>query len=204
MQAAVVLAPVAVYFFLLGLLNSQRCPQLLSARSDFFLLTAAMLPVFCLPVMLNVGASMWALLAALAAIAATAALLAPARAGQWVVYNISADEARRVAEGALRTMGEPFRRDGRQLVCPAAGVSLRIRPLALLRNVTFSTSGDGAAEFARRFEVVLSEELGRVETTASPMAATFLLLATAMMVAPLGLFADRMPEIVRIITDLVR
>jgi hypothetical protein len=203
-QAAVVLAPVAVYFFLLGLLNSQRCPQLLSARADFFLLTAAMLPIFCLPVLLSVGASVWTLLVAIAAMLAAAAVLAPPRSGQWVVYNISAAEALRAAESALRAMGEPFHREGRDLICPSAGVSLRLRPMGLLRNVTFAAGGEGAARFAGRFEPLLSRELERVETTGRAMASTFLLLATAMLVAPLGLFADRMPEIVRIITDLVK
>jgi len=203
-QAAVVMAPVAVYFFLLGLLNSQRCPQLLSGRADFFLLTAAKLPIFCLPVLMHLGASFGALVLAIAAMATAAALLAPARSGQWGVYNISAGEALRAAERALGLMGEPFRRDGRKLECPRAGVTLRLRPLALLRNVTFSAVGDDSRGFSGRFQARLSSELQQVPTTVSPMASAFLLLATALMVAPLGLFADRMPEVVRILTDLVR
>jgi len=202
-QAATVMAPVAVYFLLLGLLNSRPRPQLLTARSDFILLNVAVLPIFCLPVLSFVGASAWTLPAAAGAILAVAAFLAP-RAGQWVVYNISMPEALRAAERALRAMGLAYRREGRALVCPDASLRLRLRAVTLLRNVSLSAEGDGAARCARQFHDHLAVELARVSAGTSPMAATFLLLATTLIVTPLGLFADRMPEIVRIITDLVR
>ena len=41
LQVAAVVIPAAVYFLLLGLLNSQRTPQLLRSRTDFILLILA-------------------------------------------------------------------------------------------------------------------------------------------------------------------
>jgi len=193
-----------VYFFMLGLLNSRPRPQLLSGRTDFILLTAAMLPVFFGPVLGYLGVSVWGLLAAAGVMLAGAAVLAPPRAGSWVIYNASASEALRASERALRTAGEPFLRQGRKLVVAGGDAALRLRSVPLLRNVSVCAEGACPPGLTRRFAAALGEELGRIHTRPSRMAVTFLLLATAMMVAPLGLFADRMPELVRILTDLVR
>ena len=56
----------------------------------------------------------------------------------------------------------------------------------------------------RRFEAELGGRLRRVQVEASPMAVSFVLVATAMIVAPLSLMADRMPEMVRLLTDMIR
>ncbi len=203
-QAAAVLAPVAVYFFLLGLLNSQPRPQLLSARTDFLLLNTALLPMFVLPALSYLGVSIWALLAVVGGMLAAAVVLAPPRLGHWVIYNIALPDALRAAERVLKDMGLPFRRRGRQLQLQGRDARLRLGSVALLRNVSISAEGADVRRLARPFAARLDAELGRVRTQASPMAVTLLLLATAMLVAPLGLFADRMPEVVRILTDLVR
>lgn len=150
------------------------------------------------------GVSVWTVLAVVAAIAAAPAVLAPPGVGNWVVYNISMSEALRTAERALKAMGQPFRRQGRRLLLERADVTLRLRSVALLRNVTLSAEGQCPDRLGRQFQDRFGDELARIRTTPSPMAVTFLLLATAMMVTPLGLFADRAGEMVRIITDLVR
>lgn len=203
-QVAAVVAPVAVYFLLLGLLNSQPNPQVLSGRSDFILLNAAFAPVFCVPVLNYFGASAWALPVAIGVLLAAALVLAPRRAGNWAVYNITLPSAIRAAERALQTMDEPFDRRRRRLVLRRLGVTLRFSAMPLLRNVSISAEGAGAAEFGGKFDEPLTGQLAAVPTTATPMAVTFLLVATAMLLAPLGLLADRMPEMVRIITDLIK
>lgn len=203
-QVAVVVAPVAVYFFLLGLLNSQPRPQVVSGRTDFILLNAAFFPVFCVPVMGYFAASTEAVLAVLGGLLAAAVLVAPRRFGSWVIYNISLPDALRAAERALKAMGEPFDRRGRTLVLPRRAVRLHLASVPLLRNVSISADGAELKRFGKTFERLVGAELGAVPAGASPMAVTFLLIGTAMLVAPLGLFADRMPEMVRLITDLVK
>ena len=101
-------------------------------------------------------------------------------------------------------MGQPFRRRGRRLALEGLDVTLRFSSMPLLRNVSISAEGQDTAAFAKDFEKLLAGQLAAVRTTARPMAVTFLLIATAMLIAPLGLLADRMPEMVRIITDLIR
>ena len=204
MQVAAVVVPAAVYFLMLGLLNSQRHPQLIKGRTDFILLNAAFLPIFFVPVVSYLGASSWALLGTVAALLSLARLLAPRRVGNWVVYNITVPEGLRAAERALRAMGIDYRRDGRRLCLPGQNATIRFSAIPLLRNVSISSDGPESEEFSRDFEALLGEQLALIPTCASPTAAAFLLIAVAMLVTPLGLLADRMPEMVRLITNLVR
>ncbi|KPK79221.1 MAG: hypothetical protein AMJ81_13630 [Phycisphaerae bacterium SM23_33] len=203
-QVAVVVAPVAVYFFLLGLLNSQPRPQLVSGRTDFILLNAAFLPVFCVPVLNYLAASAWAMPAVLGGLLAATTLMAPRRYGSWVIYNISLPDALRAAERALQAMGEPSQRRGRALVLAHRDIRLRLACLPLLRNVSISVDGSDLKAFGKAFEGLFGAELVAVPAGTTPMAVTFLLIGIAMLVAPLGLFADRVPEMVRLITDLVK
>ena len=203
-QVAAVVAPVAVYFLLLGLLNSQPNPQMLIARSDFILLNAAFAPVFCVPVLNYFAASVWALPAVIGMMLAAAVALAPRRAGNWVVYNITLPAAFRAAERALTAMGESFDRRDRNLLLRGKDLVLKFSAMPLLRNVSISVEGDDAGDFSKKFEGLITAQLTGIHTVATPMAVTFLLIATAMLIAPIGLLADKMPEMVRIITDLIR
>ena len=202
-QVAAVVAPVAIYFLLLGLLNSQPNPQMLSARSDFILLNAAFAPVFCVPVLNYFGMSAWATPAVIGMMLAGAVLLAPRRASNWVVYNITLPAALRAAERALTAMGESFDRRDRSLLLRGKNFSLKFSAMPLLRNVSISVEGADTTDFGKKFESLLVAQLTGIPAVATPMAVTFLLIATAMLITPLGLLADRMPEMVRIITDLI-
>ncbi|MGB2822184.1 MAG: hypothetical protein WBF17_14465, partial [Phycisphaerae bacterium] len=51
LRIATVVVPVALYFLVLGLLNSRPRPQLLRGRRDFALLIVALSPLFVLPVL---------------------------------------------------------------------------------------------------------------------------------------------------------
>jgi len=203
-QVAGVVVPAAVYFLLLGLLNSQPAPQLLRGRTDFVLLTVAFCPIFCVPVLSYFGASPVAVPAVLGSGLAAAVLAAPPRAGSWVIYNIDLPGALRAAERAIQAMGEPCSRRGRQIILEKRGVRLRFTSVPLLRNVSIGAEGKELRAFQRDFEGLFGDQLASIRTQTTPMAATFLLLAAGMLVIPLALVADRMPEMVRLITDLIR
>ena len=204
LRVAAVIVPAAVYFLLLGLLNSQRTPQLIRGRTDFVLLIAAFLPTFCVPMLNYLGASFWTVVAVMVAVLGTAVLVAPPRAGSWVIYNIHLPEALRAAERTLQAMGRPFCRRGRRLVLDGPNLTLRFSSVPLLKNVSIAADGKDRSGFQREFEGHFGKQLGGVRCEPTPMAATFLLLAAGMLVTPLALVADRMPEMVRVITDLVR
>lgn len=199
-QIAAVVAPVAVYFLILGLLNSRRRPQLLSGRLDFALLIVALGPLFVLPVLRCWGLSVPVVLSAAGAVAAVA-MLVP-RSNTWVIYNLRAADARDAVERALRSIAADFRADDTGFAIGDRGGRLRIGEFPLLRNVTIRLDADDD-RLGARFESALERALADYRTETSPMAVSLLLVATAMLVAPLALVAHRVPEIVRLLTNLL-
>lgn len=201
LRIATMVVPVAVYFLVLGLLNSRRHPQLLSGRMDFALMVTALSPVFILPALQYVGPSWLTVLAMISVLAAGIVVLAP-RGGSWVIYNLPPAEARKAVLRALDELGVRFQEQGRTIRIEDPQTTLTIRSFSLLRNVSLHLDpydGDLSARLERR----LSRMLGRLNAETSPTAVSFLLVATAMLVAPLSMVAHRVPEIVRILTDLL-
>ena len=200
LRIATVVVPVGLYFLILGLLNTRSHPQLLTGRWDFALLAAALGPVLAQPVFAVVGTSPAALAGAAAALAVPALLLAP-RGRTWVIYNLPFHLAGPVVRDALASLHLParpadggFHLGGEQFVA--------VEGFPLLRNVTVRLVG-GDARLARDLHAALADRLGRIEGEATPAAVALMLVATAMMVAPLALVARRVPEIVRLLTDLL-
>jgi len=205
LQIAVVAVPVAVYFLVLGLLNSQKRPQMLSGRMDFSLLIASLAPLFAIPALDWLGTNLLTISACVAAVAATMAALSPRSYRSWVVYNISMNKALRCVGRALDLAGFRYsRREDRFYL--EGGPNIHLASFPILRNVSVHISPTDKCRRAalRRFEAELARTIGAVEVTASPMAVSFVLVATAMIVAPLILLADHVPEMVRILTDLVK
>jgi len=200
LRIATVVVPVAVYFLVLGVLNSRRHPQLLSGRQDFSLLMIALSPLAAVPVLEYVGVSWWALVSVTAAVAGLVVVFAP-RGHIWVIYNLSAEEARKGIGEALRGLGCSFREGRRGFDVPGRSAFLSVDGFPLLRNASIRLRG-GDAEFARRFEAALVNRLGGIQAEANPAGVSLLLVATAMLVAPLALMAQDVPEIVRLLTDL--
>lgn len=200
-QIAMVAVPVAVYFLLLGLLNSRSRPQLLSGRQDFTILIVALSPLFVLPVLRCWGLSAVTALGAIAAVAAAAVLLGP-RGNTWVIYNLPSRQARQALARALESLGLGFHD------CPD-GVGLddgrgqiRLGSFSLLRNTSVRLTADDP-DLAARLELALARTLADCRVETSPMAMALLLVATAMLVAPLALMAHQAPELVRQLTNLL-
>ena len=199
MGIAAVVAPVALYFLVLGLLNSRAHPQLLSGRMDFAILTIAISPLLLLPMLNWLGLSPAFAAAAIAVVGVGALILVP-RGQTWVLYNVQGEQARTAVASALRRMGlEAQFQEGAYLL---DGARVLVSGFSPLRNATIRLLG-GDKSLARRFERALWDVLRGYEVQASPMAVSLLLVAAAMLVAPLALVAHRVPEIVRLLTDLI-
>lgn len=200
LQITLVVVPVAVYFLILGLLNSSRRPHLLTSRTDFSLLLTALSPLLAVPLLDWLGVNLLTI-SLVGSLVAAGILVASPRAGHgWVVYNISIENALDTVEQSLRRLGCVYERHGRRFEL-GQGETLEIKAFPLLRNVTVAHTGPGqmAPRFAREF----GERLGRVAVEPSPTAVSFVLISTAMLVAPVALLADRMPEMVRLLTDMI-
>ena len=198
-----VAVPVAVYFLILGLLNSRAHPQLLTARRDFALLVGALSPLFLLPLFPYVLTFAAGLLVTLVLLAGVCVLVPRRRS--WVIYNLLPSQGSLIVEPTLRDMHlriTPRGRVGFDL--PEQHATVEVSAFPLLRNVSIRLRGEGdLSTLTKRFERKLGEELASVRTEPSPMAVGLLLVGTAMLVAPLAMVAHRADEIVRILTDLL-
>jgi len=200
-RVATVVVPLAVYFLVLGLLNTRRTPQILTGRLDFALLITAMSPLFVLPLLHWVGISQMTIVAACGVVACGIMILAP-RGQMWVIYNATPDEAHRAVTAALRTLGHTHRK-----VAPGVlrigdgGQRVHMTPFPLLRNVSirFDGSDEGGVAFGRE----LARELASVPAEPRATAVALLVVAVGMMVAPLTMMANQAGEIVRIVTGLL-
>jgi hypothetical protein len=198
-RIATLVVPLAVYFGLLGLLNTRRHPQLLTGRQDLALLMIALSPLGGAIVMPLFGAG-WIGLGVLALLLGGVIVLAPS-SNSWVVYNLTLSEARRLARSALQEIGQtPNSPD--QTVFEFQDGRLELWAFPILRNVTFKLCTDCPA-MARQFEKALERRLTAQPCEASPMALSMLLVATAMLIAPAALMLQQMPEIVRLLGDLM-
>lgn len=211
LRIATIMAPVALYFLLLGLLNTRRCPQFLSGRQDFAMLMVALSPLALGPIMYYFGGGAVTLLVAAAVLAGGIFYLAP-RGRTWVIYNLTLDDGCRAILDVLDDMGETARQSGSRIEIGLPTPRLRqagdgravieISSFPVLRNISLKLVG-GSEDFWRDFEARLAERLERLNVEPSPMAVTLLLVATAMIVAPTALMVHHAPEIVRILTDLL-
>ncbi len=193
--------PVAVYFLILGSLNTRRRPQMLTGRADFALLIAALSPLVFLPITKSLGGSPLAGLAVAVCLAAAILVLSPA-GRSWVIYNISLHTARDTVAAALRGMGMDFARSAEGFTVQAAQATITVEGFWLLRNATIRLQG-GDRRFAKAFQAALGSRLAILECQTSPMAVSMLLVAMVMLAVPLALMAQDTPQIVRILTDLL-
>ncbi|GEM_PF-1061468 len=201
LQIAAVVAPVSLYFMVLGLLNTRSRPQMLPGRLDLAMLVAALSPLVVCPLMSWAGQSYLAMAAAVAGGVVAIWLLSPARAS-WVIYNITPVEAVDAVAKALERGDLPFkRRQGEQIfLLPGGQVELGSFPL--LRNVTIRMTGCDWRT-VHIFEQALAGRIELLSAQTTPMAMAMLLVATTMLVAPLAMVAPRAVEIVRILTGLL-
>ena len=200
-RVATVVVPIAAYFLTLGLLNSRSHPQALSGRLDFSLLIAALSPIFAVPVLHVVGTSIVSVLICVGAVCGTILLLAPTR-WNWVVYNATADQVRHAVAFALRGLKLTWRMEQGNFVVRDPHATIRISCFPLLRNMSIRL--EGPDELGASLGPRLLAELETMTAETSPSTMALLLVATAMLLAPLGLMADHNGQIVRTLTDLLQ
>jgi hypothetical protein len=201
LQIAAVVAPVSLYFLVLGLLNTRSRPQMLSGRLDFAMLVVALSPLLVCPLLSWASQSYLAMAAAAAGGIAVVWLLSPAQAS-WVIYNITPAEAVDAVAKALERGGLPFQRRQGERFFRLPGGQVELGSFSLLRNVTVRMTGCDHRT-AQLFEQALAGRMELLSAQTTPMAMAMLLVATTMLVAPLAMVAPRAVEIVRILTGLL-
>jgi len=218
LRLTAIVLPVALYFLVLGLLNSRKHPQLLTSRQDFVLLMTILSPLVLVPG-LGMLEGFWSVALAAALLGGLGLLLlTDHRGGQWVMYNLSPDQALDLAERCLTRLGArvthtasglEFEETTAAHLANTAGVAvgnpprvvLDVRPFPLLRNVSLRLR-NASPHFTRRFRDELSRQLAATESPTTTMAMAMLIVATAMMIAPLAMIVQKAPELVRLLTDM--
>jgi len=215
LKVAIVMAPVAAYFLVLGIVNSQATPRLVSARADFLTLTGIFLPTMAWPVVATLSGGLWWLgLLLLTAGAFCVRALLPARTGNWVVYNASVDLIHDAVQRSLRRLGWEFQRDRNAYEIKSPPFTITVVGIGLLNagNVHLVPRGpDGHAadlladtdKFNETFAKALSETLSTYRLLPSPAGLVMVLVGATMMIVPVSMMSRHMSDIVRAITDLL-
>jgi hypothetical protein len=198
-RVATVIAPVAGYFFILGLLNTRRRPQILTGRLDFSLLMLALCPGFVLPMLERFGLAPAGAIAVMGVFGAGLWLFGPG-GRSWVVYNLSPGQADRVLRRTMDSMGWRYIATPDGYSVEEHDISLRVSGFWILHNVSVQLTG-GSVELCRDFARELGLAVSRTSARTQAMAVAMLLVAMGMLVAPLALVAHRVPEIVRLLAD---
>ncbi|MDP6635478.1 MAG: hypothetical protein QGG42_11300 [Phycisphaerae bacterium] len=199
-RVATVIVPIAGYFFILGLLNTRRRPQILTGRLDFSLLMLALCPGFVLPVLERFGLTPVSATAAMVVLAAGVWFLGP-RGRSWVVYNLSPDQADRVLRRAMDALSWRYSATSDGYSVEEHDINLRVSGFWVLHNVSVHLTG-GSDATCRDFARELGAAVSRISARAQAMAVAMLLVSIGMLVAPLAMVAHRVPEIVRLLADL--
>ncbi len=202
MRVVTTIGPIALYFMLLGLLNTRQNPQMLTGRQDFAMLLVAISPLALQPMVYYLGGGA-AMVAACAIIIFGAIWLLAPRGRTFVIYNLPRKQGLDIILRSLESIGLDAKVTPRGVELSDDKGIVQIDSFPLLRNISLRLTA-GCDETWAAFEENLAGRLARIEAPASPMAVTLLLIATGMIVAPTVLMIHHAPEIVRILTDLLQ
>ena len=201
------LGPLALYFVVLGLVNSQRHPRLISARADFITLTVAFLPVLVWPVPFLVSQGWWLWLGGglVCAIAMFRFLLPQVNAG-WVVYHITREDAIGSLRRAVRRLGWNGTWTDDDVTLPAAGLALQWTAFPWLGSVSIHVrplDNKRIERDADRLRVELEREFQRHALLPSPIGACLVLVGVALWILPLWMTFRHLDAIVDVVENVL-
>ncbi|MCP4246708.1 MAG: hypothetical protein GY778_06635 [bacterium] len=207
LKVMLLVGPIAVYFMVLGLLNSQARPKLVNARTDFLILTAAVVPVLLVPAAPIFGQGRGWLALPLVAVAGLALwALLPRQDTGWVIYNVSAPRARVLLQRCLRDLGWAFQESGPEMNVPPLGLTIRLSGLPVLRNVTCSLKCDRPADRARVCQLLgarLEPALARQDLLPSAAGSCLMLVGIALMILPLWMMSRHSDAVAQVVSGIL-
>jgi hypothetical protein len=206
LKLALNIAPPALYFVILGLVNSQSRPNLITSRRDWLALMVVFFPVMLYP-------ALWLATAGYIFAGSIAIILAmigiylslPRFDSGWVVYNCSRINVIRSLLSAIDDLGLACElRSDNRIYLPVQDIELGLSGLPLLRNTTVSiTSGSNASETIQEIEASFRRRLEGIECVMNPSGPAMLLAGTTMLVLPLLMMVHHMDAFVRVVSDFL-
>ncbi len=202
----VLLAPAAIYFVVLGLLNSQMHPLMIEGRRDGLLLF-----LVAIPILATLGSALiaqglrWPAVGVTLLITAGVAWLLPRRGTSWVIYNISAGRCLRVLEKTARDVGGRLvsTSDGWRLEGP--GILLRLDTLSWLRNatLTFMPGSSSAGAERERFLMHFRRRLEAEADLPSAAGAAMVMVGVALLGIPMWFAVHHAETLVEAVRDWI-
>jgi|CXWL01.1.fsa_nt_gi hypothetical protein len=199
------IAPLAIYFLILGLVNSHASPCVVSSRTDFVALTTVLVPVLFWPLPTLVGSGRWELLAVGFGIAAGAFTWLLRRTGEgFVIYNISEPRCIRIVEGALHRLGLTGNWDGVTWRSDRDDLVVRVSKFALLRNVSLhvETTDRDAGRTAQHLAQEMERDLASVAQLPSTMGACLVVIGLGLFLLPMCMVGRHIHDIVEAVSSL--
>jgi hypothetical protein len=195
--------PVAMYFLMLGLVNSQRRPYFVSGRRDFLILALVFCPVLILP-LYWLAMSNWLVFAVVLALgAALFVLVLPKESTSWVIYNISRHHFHRVLERALRHLGLSWRWRHDRIEIDDTSLEIGFSGFALLRNVTVHLKCDRKDQpLVHRISSALEAELAHVKSRPATTGVVFLIIGAGLLIWPTFMMTQRLDALVKLFTKI--
>ncbi len=198
-------APIALYFLVLGLVNSHSRPFLTTCRSDFIALTTVLMPVFLWPVPTLAGSHLWLTLAGAVVLTGFAFVKFLPRADDgFVIYNIPDAAGIRLIDDSLRAICMVGAWDGRTWTSECGRLTLHVRRFALLRNMSIHLE----AQEAYRKSVVeligpeLQSRLSRVSQLPSTTGACLVVLGAGLLILPMWMVSRHIHDLVEAMSHL--
>jgi len=203
LKIALNIAPVAFYFIILGLVNSQSRVHIVTANRDWVGLMIVFFPVLLWPVMWLAGMGWaWSSVVVLMLGISLFVISAPGRWSGWVVYNCDLACVRSELLACLERVGIDCNLlDGRRIVT-ADGMQFELSELKLLRNVTINIK-HGDRQRVAELGYELQRRLSRLDTAPGLAAAAMLISGTAMLMIPLTMMVGHMDMFVRVVSQLI-
>ncbi|MFO0902108.1 MAG: hypothetical protein U0939_03860 [Pirellulales bacterium] len=191
LHVVIALAPLALYFLLLGLVNLLRRPTLVTGARDTAVLGLALSGLVAagpMELFMPEAAAMrfhsyvWALLATfyLLCLSLVVLVMRP----RLVVYNARVDQLRPVLAAVVDELDSEARWAGDSLVLPQLGVQLCLEQSELLRNAQLVAAGSRQSLAGwRRLEVALAAALRSTPGSRNPQGFVLMFASLAMAAA---------------------
>ncbi len=207
LKVIVTIAPIAVYFLTLGVVNSQASPRLVSGRWDFIVLTGTFLPALFWPLAslkASIGWQAVLVLILLGVLALRAMLPHPWK--HWVIYNADTRRAVESVRRALDGLGWAYTQETETLFAvPHLHLKLEIAGLGLLNavNLHFRTDAESPDQ-VQAASLIGAVEAGLRRYQLLPTAAGLflVLIGAGLMIVPMWLMTRHMRDIVEAIQRL--
>jgi hypothetical protein len=185
----IALGPLAVYLFLLGVINLWGRPFLTTGARDSaavgiaiagFVAAGPMELFLPAAAATRFGGFVWLMLLAFYGLCLT--LLVLLHRPRLVIYNVSAEQLRPALAEAVAELDKEARWAGDCLVLPNLGVQLHVDPLSVLRNAQLVAAGPRQSYVGwRQLELALAKSLRSSERATNPSG--FLLVFAGLLIA---------------------